>query len=114
MADTYKILGQVVSSATTEIIAYTVPTSYQTVTSAIQILNTGVSTATYTLSFVTNSDVPTSSTSQNYQKAISNRSILSGEVHEIKGGITLSAGDQIRILSNTNSIVASIYGVEIA
>lgn len=112
MTDTYKILGQTVSSTIAELTIYTVPQNKSVAVSAIQILNTGLSTATYTLSFVKSADVASSPVSQNYQKAIYNRSIPVGEVHEIKGGITLSAGDQVRILSNSNSIVASIYGVE--
>lgn len=52
--------------------------------------------------------------SMNKQKAIYNKQILPGESHEIKGGVTLSAGDQIRIYSQSNAIIANIYGVELS
>ncbi len=51
--------------------------------------------------------------SLNKHIAIYNKSIASGETHEIKGGVTLSAGDQIRVYSTSNEIITNVYGVEI-
>jgi uncharacterized protein (DUF697 family) len=51
--------------------------------------------------------------SSNKHIAIYNKSIASGETHEIKGGVTLSAGDQIRVYSTSNEIITNVYGVEI-
>ena len=64
-------------------------------------------------------DVPIASQQQipqslNKHVAIYNKSIASGETHEIKGGVTLSAGDQIRVYSTSNEIITNVYGVEIA
>lgn len=45
---------------------------------------------------------------------IYNKTILSGETHEIKGGIVLSAGDQIRAYSSSNEVIVNVYGVELS
>jgi hypothetical protein len=47
------------------------------------------------------------------QIIIPNRSIEPNVVDEIVGGITLSAGDQIRIYSESPDLIAQVYGVEI-
>lgn len=52
--------------------------------------------------------------SLNKHVAIHNKTIVSGETHEIKGGITLSAGDQIRAYSTSDDIIVNVYGVEIS
>lgn len=52
--------------------------------------------------------------SQNKHIAIYNKTIAPGETHEIKGGVTLSAGDQIRVYSSSAEIITNVYGVEIA
>ena len=52
--------------------------------------------------------------SLNKHIAIYNKTIAPGETHEIKGGITLSAGDQIRVYSDSAEIITNVYGVEIA
>lgn len=52
--------------------------------------------------------------SLNKHKVINAKSIDSGQTHEIKGGITLSAGDQVRVYSDSSDIITNVYGVEIA
>lgn len=42
------------------------------------------------------------------------RSIEPNTVDEITGGITLSAGDQIRVYSESTDLIVQVYGVEIA
>ncbi len=51
MANTYKILGQVSPSATTETDLYTVPAATSTVCSSISICNRGSSSTTFRISF---------------------------------------------------------------
>lgn len=48
------------------------------------------------------------------QTIIPNRSIEPNTVDEITGGITLSAGDQIRLYSESPDLIVQVYGVEIA
>jgi hypothetical protein len=50
----------------------------------------------------------------NSQTIIPTRSIAPNAVDEISGGITLSAGDQIRVFSESPDLIAQVYGVEIA
>ena len=52
--------------------------------------------------------------SLNRHIAIQSKSIAPGETHEIKGGVTLSAGDEVRIKSTSTEIIANVYGAEIA
>ena len=42
------------------------------------------------------------------------RSIQPNQVDEIVGGITLSAGDQVRVYSESEDLIVQVYGVEIA
>ncbi len=51
---------------------------------------------------------------QDSQIIIPNRSIEPNAVDEIVGGITLSAGDQIRVYSDSSDLIVQVYGVEIA
>ena len=47
------------------------------------------------------------------QTIIPTRSIEPNTVDEITGGITLSAGDQIRVYSESEDLIVQVYGVEI-
>lgn len=42
-----------------------------------------------------------------------NRELNSGQINEVSGGITLSSGDQVRILSTSSDVIAQVYGVEL-
>lgn len=46
--------------------------------------------------------------------AVHNKIIEPGQTHEIKGGITLSAGDQIRAYSTSQDLIVNVYGTEIS
>jgi hypothetical protein len=48
------------------------------------------------------------------QIIVPTRSIAPNAVDEISGGITLSAGDQIRIYSESPDLIVQVYGVEIS
>lgn len=56
-------------------------------------------------------NIPVINTSQTI---IPTRSIESNTVDEITGGITLSAGDQIRVYSESEDLIVQVYGVEIS
>jgi hypothetical protein len=47
-------------------------------------------------------------------RIVARKTIAPGETQEIKGGITLSAGDQIRLISSADEIITNVYGVEIS
>jgi len=59
--------------------------------------------------FSSTQSIPNSS---NKHIAIYNKVIASNQTHEIKGGVTLSAGDQIRVYSTSNDIITNVYGAE--
>lgn len=113
MTETYKVLGQTLTGLNSaEIVIYKVPNAKQTSISAIEITNSSSLSTTYTLAFV-----PSEESTQLILKkhiAIYNKTIAPSETHEIKGGVTLAMGDQIRIYSTSNEIIANVYGVEIA
>jgi hypothetical protein len=118
MANTYKILGQGVSQAvannstTSEVTVYQVPANTQAAISRINIANTTSSSQTYRLSFVPSSE--TTGTSYYRHYSIYDATIAPKSTYEIKGGITLGAGDQIRAYSSTsNQLSINVYGVEI-
>lgn len=112
MTTTYKILGQVNSTANAEVNVYTVPLATQASISSIVITNIDSVGASFSLSFVPSADAGHASQSKHF--AIYNKSIQAGETQEITGGITLSAGDVIRITSSTANLIANVYGGEIS
>jgi hypothetical protein len=127
MADNYKILAQDVAASIEEIsrsnqanIIYTVPENTQAAVSSISLINSSNTNENYYLGVVKAEDVLTSIdennslTISNAQTIIPNRSIAPNAVDEIAGGITLSAGDQIRIYSESPNLIVQVYGVEIS
>jgi hypothetical protein len=111
MTDTYKVLGQALTDVA-EVTVYEVPAGTKASVSAIEITNSDVASQTYKVSVVPSLDTESESLNKHY--IIYNKTIASGETHEIKGGVTLSAGDQIRVYSTSNEIITNVYGVEIS
>jgi hypothetical protein len=92
---------------------YTAPTSKQASISSISIINNGENSGEYYLGIVKSSDSSTPGISTT-QQIIPTKTLAAGEIDEIVGGITLSAGDEIRIYSESPDITAHIYGVELS
>jgi hypothetical protein len=126
MADNYKILAQTTAASVEENsnlnqanIVYTVPANTQASISSISFINTSSIAEDYYLGIVMATDAGASVdendllTISNSQTIIPNRSIEPNQVDEIVGGITLSAGDQIRIYSESDDLIVQVYGVEI-
>jgi len=127
MADNYKILAQTTAASIEENsgenqanVVYTVPSNTQASISSISLVNTSNVAEDYYLGVVRAEDVNTSVDENdlliisNAQKIIPTRSIEPNQVDEIVGGITLSAGDQIRVYSESDDLIVQVYGVEIA
>ena len=127
MADNYKILAQATAASIEEIsgqnqanVIYTVPENTQAAISSISIINSSNTNQNYYLGVIRFADVATSiEINGNYsisdaQIIIPTRSIEPNTVDEITGGITLSAGDQIRVYSESPDLIVQVYGVEIA
>jgi len=92
---------------------YTVPSSNQAAISAISVINNDTTSHTYSVGIVKASDTGTLGIS-NTQTIIPTKTIAAGEIDEIVGGITLSAGDQIRTNSDSTDLTVHIYGTEIS
>ena len=110
MAENYKILGQGVAQDATQ---YTTPASTQTSISSISVMNNDSVSHTYSVGVVKAADAATDGISA-IQTLIPTRTIEPGVVDEIVGGITLSAGDQIRTNSDSTDLIVHVYGVELS
>ena len=110
MPENYKILGQAVAQDATQ---YTTPGSTQTSISSISVINNDTVSHTYSVGIVKAADSGTAGITAT-QTIIPTRTIGPGVVDEIVGGITLSAGDQIRTNSDSTDLTVHIYGVEIS
>lgn len=77
--------------------------------------NSGLKRRSFSGTFSDTVDLPVQlNLSYNKHYAIYDKTILPGNTHEIKGGITLSSGDQIRVYSDSDEIIVNVYGVEIS
>lgn len=113
MAESYKVLGQDVSVPLTDTTIYTVSSLKQAAVSCIIVTNASGSDGDYTLSIVPSADA--GSATQSKHKIVSGKQIKTNESHELKGGITLSTGDQIRVYSDAlNNVIVNVYGVELS
>ena len=92
---------------------YTTPASTQTSVSSVSIINNDTVSHTYSLGIVKAADTATAGITAT-QTIIPTRTIEPGVVDEIVGGITLSAGDEIRTNSDSTDLKVHIYGVEIS
>lgn len=92
---------------------YTVPANTEASISSISVINNGTVSGDYYLGVVKSADSSTPGISE-VQTIIPTRTIDAGVTDEIVGGITLSAGDQIRIFTESPDITAHIYGAEIS
>ena len=107
MAVTYKTLGQVAPSATTETTLYTVPSATNTVCSTVVVCNrTGTADA-----FRVSVDVGGSGTANKdylyYDIPINGNDTFTATI-----GITLSATDVVRVYAGTTGLSFSLFGVE--
>jgi hypothetical protein len=115
MAESYKVLAQhLISTANTFQNVYTVSNNTSVALSSIHFLNTSsANNISYKLGVVKAEDAATSGVDvPQYLIGLSSLNPL--EASEIVGGITLSAGDQLRVLSNETSLAVHVYGVEFA
>lgn len=113
MAESYKVLAQhLISAADTFQNVYTVSNGASVALSSIHFFNTSsANTISYKLGVVKAADTGTLGVSvPQYLIGLSSLNPL--EVSEIVGGITLSAGDQLRVSSSETSLTVHVYGVE--
>jgi hypothetical protein len=106
--ETRKILAQSAPSATVLTDVYTVPAATQTIISTLNVCNRGSTTTTFRISAAINGAVDT-----NAQYLYYDLSIGGNDSFAATAGITLGAGDVIRIFAGNANLTINLFGVEI-
>jgi hypothetical protein len=108
MANTYKVLGQVVPSATTATTAYTVPSSTEAVISTIVVCNRAATAGSYRIAIRPNAATLATTHYIAYDVAIpANDSIA------LTLGITLGDTDVVTVYASSADQTFSLFGSEI-
>lgn len=105
---TYKILGQVNPSATTNTTLYTVPAGTQAVISTIVIANLTNTSATYRIALR-----PAGETLANKHYIAYDVTVGASDSTNLTLGITLAATDVVTVYASTTSLSFSMFGSEI-
>lgn len=109
MAELLQVLGQVVPTATTLTALYTVPALSSASVSSLIICNQdSVTTANVRVSIAVAGAADDPKQYIYYDLPISNNDTFIATI-----GLTLSAGDIVRVRSDTNNVSFSIYGVQV-
>lgn len=108
MATTFKILGQVAPSATTETVVYTVPSSTSAVISTITVCNRGAAAATFRISVSVAGAATANKDYVYYDLPIGAYDTFGATM-----GITLSAADVVRVYASTANLSFNIFGSEV-
>jgi hypothetical protein len=109
MASTYKVLAQAAPSATTESTLYTVPSGYSAVVSTIAVANQAGSSGTYRIAVRPAADA---STSQKHW-IVYGATVGASDSIMLTLGLTLAAGDLIRVFASSADMSFSVFGSEI-
>lgn len=104
---TYKILGQSAPAATTETQLYS-PSGVSAVVSSIIVCNQSATSATYRIAVVGGAG---SAATANW--IVYGATVPGSDSVVIPAGITLAAGNQIRVFSSTATLSFSAFGSEI-
>lgn len=107
MAISYKVLGQVVPSATTNTTLYTVPSLTSTVCSTLVICNQGVST-TFRVAVR-----PAGATIAAQHYIVYDTAISASDSAFLTLGITLATTDVVTVYAGTANLSFSLFGSEI-
>jgi len=106
-----KILGQSNPSATTVTTLYTVPASRETTVSSISVANLTTSSATFRIILQAAAEV--SGTILNKQYFAYDITVGLSDTTVITVGITLTAGDVIKVYGSTASLAFQAFGDEV-
>jgi len=109
MATTYKVLGQVAPSATTNTTLETVPSATQAVVSTIAVCNRGGTSATYRIAVR-----PAGATLADLHYIAYDTAITANNSTMITIGITLAATDVITVYASNANLSFSAFGSEIS
>lgn len=106
---TYKVLGQVAPSATTETDLYTVPASTETIVSTITVANRSSSDATFRISISVNG---AATATKDY--VIYDATCAGNGLQAFTMGFTMDATDKIRVYASSANLSFNVFGSEIA
>lgn len=109
MATTYKVLGQVLPSATTATTLYTVPASTQAVISTIVVANQAASTATFRIAVRV-----AGATLEAKQYVAYDITVGASDSTALTLGLTLGAADVVTVYASTATVSFTAFGSEIA
>jgi hypothetical protein len=108
MAETYKVLAQVSPAATILTDAYTVPASTSTVISSITVANRSSSASRYRISIAVGGAADAVQQYIAFDVSLANRSTDSFVI-----GITLAAGDVIRVRTDDGNCSFNVFGAQV-
>jgi glucose-6-phosphate dehydrogenase assembly protein OpcA len=108
MATTYKVLGQVAPSATTDTTLYTVPSATSAVISTLVVANRAATAATYRIAIR-----PSGATLANEHYIAYDVTVGAGDSTTLTLGITLAATDVVTVYASTADTSFNLFGSEI-
>ena len=114
MATAYKILGQVATStlgATTEGTLFT-STDVETIVSSLVITNQAGSSATYRIAVQPSADAGSNAADKHW--IVYGATVAASDSVILTVGLTLAAGDRIRVYGSTATLSFSAYGSQIS
>jgi len=109
MPTTYKVLGQVAPSATTNTTLETVPSATQVIVSTISVCNRAATAATYRIAVR-----PAGATLANEHYIAYDATVAANNTTFITVGITLAATDVVTVYASTANLSFSAFGTEIS
>lgn len=109
MPTTYKVLGQVAPSATTNTTLETVPSATQVVVSTIAVCNRAATAATYRIAVR-----PAGAAVSNEHYIAYDAPIAANDSTFITIGMTLAATDVVTVYASTANLSFSAFGTEIS
>lgn len=109
MANTYKILGQISPSATTETALYTVPASKSTVCSSLSVCNRGSVQTTFRISLSQGGAATASKDYMYYDVTLAANDTFIATI-----GVTLATTDVIRVYAGNANLSFQVFGTEIS
>jgi hypothetical protein len=107
VATTYKVLGQVVSTAGVDTNVYTVPSNTTVIISSIVVVNRGTDGTTFKVAVRPNGAI------ENKHYVAYDVPIARNDTTVLSFGITMDAADVITINGANNNISVSVFGTEI-
>lgn len=113
MATTYKILGQVIPSATTETQLYQ-PSGVSAVVSTITVCNQASAAATYRIAVTTTTTAGTGAVAGSKDWIVYGATVAANDTVTLTLGVTLATTNQIRVYASTATVSFNAFGSEIS